>query len=307
MKVTGVSCVQELRKARCKAMWAAYAFGSAVFAGLTAILAKIGVKKVDSTVTTALRTIVVLVFAWSMVFVVGSEAQVWHLGTKTWVFLVLSGFATGASWLCYFKALQLGDVNKVAPVDKSSILLTMLLAFVLLGEPVTWMKLLSLVLIGVGIYLMLELKRGSARHKLDASRTWLVYAVLSAVFAALVTILGKVGIEGVESNLGTAIRTVVVLGMSWAMVFIARKGSEVRTIDKRSALFIALSGVATGLSWLCYFRALQEGPASVVAPIDKLSIVFTVAFSYLILGEKLRRRSSFGLVVMVAGTLLLLI
>jgi transporter family protein len=287
-------------------MWVAYAFGSAVFAGLTAILAKIGIKKVDSTVTTALRTVVVLIFAWVMVFVVGSQGQISSLSTKTWIFLVLSGFATGASWLCYFKALELGDVNKVAPVDKSSILLAMLLAFMFLGESLTVLKVVSMVLIGFGTFAMLELKKGAPRKK-TAARGWLFYAVLSAIFAALVAILAKIGIQGVESNLGTAIRTVVVLVMSWGMVVALKKGSDVRKIDKRSGLFIGLSGIATGLSWLFYFRALQEGPVSIVVPIDKLSIVFTVAFSYFILREKLTRKSVFGLCAIVAGTLLLLV
>lgn len=284
----------------------AYAFGSAIFAGLTAILAKIGVQKVDSTLTTALRTIIVLVFAWCMVFIVGSVGQIGSLSATTWIFLVLSGVATGASWLFYFKALQLGEVNKVAPIDKSSILLTMLLAFIFLGEPVSWIKILSFVLIGVGTYLMLEIKKGGHNTVKKTDSAWFMYALLSALFAALVTILGKVGIEGVESNLGTAIRTVVVLIMSWGMVAVTKKSSEMRKIDGKSAVFIVLSGIATGLSWLCYFKALQDGPASVVAPIDKLSIVFTVAFSYFVLKEKLRSRGIFGLVLIVAGVLLLL-
>ncbi len=287
-------------------MWVLYAFGSAFFAGLTAILAKIGVKKVDSTVTTALRTVVVLVFAWCMVFVVGSQGQITSLSVKTWTFLLLSGIATGASWLYYFKALQLGDVNKVAPVDKSSLLLTMLLAFIFLGESFTLLKFVSLLLIGAGTYLMLGLKAKPTQSKVEG-HGWLFYAVLSAVFAALVTILGKIGIEGVESNLGTAIRTIVVLAMSWGMVFLTKKGKEVKTIERRSGIFIALSGVATGLSWLCYFRALQEGPASVVAPIDKLSIVFTVVFSYIVLREKLTTKGIIGLGAIVGGTLLLLV
>lgn len=287
-------------------MWLAYAFGSAVFAGLTAILAKIGIKKVDSTVTTALRTIVVLIFAWSMVFVVGSQGQLSTLSEKTWIFLVLSGLATGASWLCYFKALQLGDVNKVTPVDKSSVLLAMLLAFMFLGESLTILKVASMVLIGFGTFAMLELKKGTPRKK-TSERGWLFYAVLSAIFAALVAILAKIGIQGVESNLGTAIRTVVVLVMSWGVVIALKKESDLRKIDKRSGMFIVLSGIATGLSWLCYFRALQEGPVSIVVPIDKLSIVFTVAFSYFILREKLTRKSALGLSAIVAGTLLLLV
>lgn len=288
-------------------MWVVYAFGSALFAGLTAILAKIGLQKVDSTLATALRTIIVLVFAWSMVFLVGSQGQIGDLSARTWVFLVLSGAATGASWLCYFKALQLADVNKVTPVDKSSILLTMLLAWIFLGESFTWIKLVSFVLIGAGTYLMLNVKKGRQHTQSTSTNAWLLYAFLSAVFAALVTILGKIGIEGVESNLGTAIRTVVVLLVSWGMVVIVKKGSGLRKIDKKSAGFIVVSGIATGLSWLCYFKALQEGPASIVAPIDKLSIVFTVLFSYVFLKERFKLPSVLGLIVIVVGTMLLLV
>lgn len=287
-------------------MWVAYAFGSALFAGLTAILAKIGIAKVDSTVTTALRTIVVLVFAWCMVFIAGSQGQLSGFSTTTWVFLILSGIATGASWLCYFKALQLGSVNKVTPVDKSSILLTMVLAVIFLGESLSPLKIASMVFIGAGTYMMLDLKPSQPRKK-TSRQGWLFYAVLSAVFAALVAILGKVGMQGIDSNLGTAIRTVVVLVMSWGMVLLTKKGGDVQKVDKKSAVFIALSGVATGLSWLCYFRALQEGPASVVAPIDKLSIVFTVLFSYLVLHERLKVKGVIGLAVITFGTLLLLV
>ena len=268
---------------------------------------KLGVSKVDSTVATALRTVVILIFAWLVVFMVGSEAQIGTLSTKTWLFLILSGFATGASWLFYFKALQLGDVNKVTPVDKSSVVLTIVLAVLFLGESLGAAKVFGVLMIAAGTYLMLELKKGSTREAKNGN-AWLLYAVLSAVFAALVAILGKIGIEGVESNLGTALRTVVVLLMSWSMVAVAgKKGADLMRVDKRSMTFIIFSGVAAGLSWLCYFRALQEGPASVVVPIDKLSIVFTVLFSYFALHEKLSRKSSAGLVIIVAGTLLLLV
>lgn len=288
-------------------MWVVYAFSSAFFAALTTILAKLGVSKVDSTVATALRTVVILIFAWLVVFMVGSEAQIGTLSTKTWLFLILSGFATGASWLFYFKALQLGDVNKVTPVDKSSVVLTIVLAVLFLGESLGAAKVFGVLMIAAGTYLMLELKKGSTREAKNGN-AWLLYAVLSAVFAALVAILGKIGIEGVESNLGTALRTVVVLLMSWSMVAVAgKKGADLMRVDKRSMTFIIFSGVAAGLSWLCYFRALQEGPASVVVPIDKLSIVFTVLFSYFALHEKLSRKSSAGLVIIVAGTLLLLV
>ena len=287
-------------------MWLIYAFSSAVFAGLTAILAKVGMQKVDSTVATALRTVVVLVFAWLMVLVVGSAGQITQLSGYTWFFLVVSGLATGASWLCYFKALQLGDVNKVTPVDKSSLVLTMLLAFLFLGEPMTLLKVLSIVLIGTGTYLMIERKK-AAKTEPSSGRGWLFYALGAAFFASIVAIIGKVGMQGVESNLGTAIRTVVVLVFAWLMVFITKKQSELKEIDRKGMIFLVLSGLATGASWLFYFRALQEGPASVVVPVDKLSIVLTIAFSYFILHEKVSLKSIFGLVLIVTGTLLLLI
>lgn len=301
--------------------WLLYALGSALFAGLTAILAKIGVQKIDSTVATALRTSVVLVFTWIMVFLVGSAGQIGSLSFINWLCLILSGLATGVSWLSFFKALQLGDVNKVTPVDKSSILLTMLLAMLLLGEPVTPLKLFSMTLIGFGTYLMIEWRpvKQSANRKQSASgdihrvitflrnQGWLFYALVAAVSAALVAILAKIGMQGIESNLGTAIRTVVVLIMAWIVVLATGKRHLITRVDRHSGLFLVLSACATGASWLLYFRALQEGPASVVVPIDKLSIVITVAFSYLFLGEKLSLKSFSGLSLIVVGTLLLLV
>lgn len=286
-------------------MWIAYALGSALFAGITAILAKIGVKNTDSNLATALRTVVVVIFAWLMVFIAGSQHAIADIDTKSLVFLTLSGLATGASWLCYFRALQIGDVNKVVPVDKSSTVLTMVLAFVFLGEGLTWIKCIAMILIGSGTYLMIEQKE-SADIEVRGYR-WLAYAAMSAVFASLTTILGKVGISGVESNLGTAIRTVVVLILAWLIVFLQGKQREINSIDKQSWLFLGLSGLATGLSWLCYYRALQEGPASVVVPIDKLSILVMAAFGYFVLHEQLSKKSLSGLVLIVVGTLSLLI
>lgn len=286
-------------------MWIAYAFASAFFAGITAILAKIGISRTDSNLATAIRTVVIVVFAWLMVFVVGSQATLFDISPKTLIFLILSGLATGGSWLYYFKALQIGDVNKVAPIDKSSTVLTMLLAFILLGEKLTRLGALSMVLIWAGAYLMIERKRLAGQAA--KGNKWLWYAVLSAVFASLTAILGKVGIEGVESNLGTAIRTVVVVVMAWAIVFWQGVQSQIKTIDRRSWLFLCLSGLATGLSWLFYYRALQEGLASVVVPIDKLSILVTIAFGYAVFGERLTVKSALGLAMLVAGTLLLLV
>lgn len=286
-------------------MWILFAFGSAFFAGITAILAKCGIRKTDSTVATAVRTIVVLLFSWLMVFVVGSQDQLGSIDPNTWLFLILSGLATGASWLCYFRALQLGDINKVVPVDKSSVILTMLLAFLFLQEPITPFGGVGVVLIAAGTFLMIEKK--DVKQKEGQKKSWFLYAAGSAIFASLTSILGKIGISGVESNLGTAIRTAVVLLMAWVMVFVAGKAGEVRKIPKNEFGFICLSGIATGASWLCYYRALQDGLASIVVPIDKLSILVTLAFSYFVFHERLSKKSAIGLVLIVAGTLAMLI
>ena len=286
-------------------MWILYAFGSALFAGITAVLAKCGVKNIDSNVATAIRTIIVLIFSWLMVFIVGSQETISAISMETFVFLILSGLATGASWLCYFKALQLGDVNKVVPIDKTSTILTMILAFIFLGESITFNMIIGMVTIGVGTYLMIEKKDEDKKY--IKGRVWILYAVLSAVFASLTSILGKIGINNVESNLGTAIRTLVVLIMAWMMVFITKKQSEIKNIDKKSLLFIILSGIATGASWICYYRALQDGLASIVVPIDKLSIVVTVVFAYFFFKERLSKRSFLGLILIIIGTISLLL
>lgn len=286
-------------------MWLIYAFGSAFFAGITAILAKCGIRRTDSTVATAVRTCVVLVFSWAMVLLTGTGGQLFHLQGRTLLFLLLSGLATGASWLCYFKALQLGDINKVVPIDKSSTVLTILLGWLLLREPVSPAKALGALLLAVGTLWMID-KRDPARTEPE-HRLWLPYAVGSAVFASLTAILGKVGIAGVDSNLGTAVRTCVVLVMAWVMVFVTGKSSQVRQIPRGELGVLCLSGLATGGSWLCYYRALQQGPASVVVPIDKLSILVTVVFSRLVFGEKLSPRAAAGLTLVVAGTFVLLL
>lgn len=281
-------------------MWIVLAFLSALFAGLTSILAKCGIRRTDSTVATAIRTIVVLIMAFCMTLIVGSTGQITSISPKSWIFLVLSGIATGGSWLCYFKALQLGDVNKVVPIDKSSTVLTIIFAAVFLREPVSWLGWLCVVGIAVGTYLMIEKKARTGGAK---SRAWLVYAALSAVFAALTSILGKIGIENIESNLGTTVRTAVVLLAAWGMVLVTKKGSQLKTIPKKELVFICLSGLATGGSWLCYYKALKDGLASIVVPIDKLSILVTVAFSYMVFREKLTLKSAIGLLLIVAGTL----
>lgn len=286
-------------------MWIVFAFGSALFAGLTSILAKCGIKKTDSTVATAIRTIVVLFFSWLMVFIVGSEGEIGSITPHTLIFLVLSGLATGASWLCYFKALQLGDINKVVPIDKSSTVLTILLAAILLGEGITLYSGIGIALIAVGTFLMIEKK--DVKSDIPKNKRWIIYALGSAVFASLTAILGKIGISDVESNLGTAIRTGVVLVMSWIMVFVTGKQNKIKAISKKELGFICLSGLATGGSWLCYYKALHDGPASVVVPIDKLSILVTILFSYIVFREKLSKKTAFGLVLTVGGTLLMLV
>lgn len=286
-------------------MWLVFAAGSAFFAGVTSILAKCGIRKTDSTVATALRTIVVLIMAILMTMITGSWSGITDISGKTWLFLVLSGLATGGSWLCYFRALQVGDVNKVVPVDKSSTVLTMALAFIFLHESISLLKCICMVMILAGTLLMIEKKKTDSHGSNSAK--WLPYAILSAVFAALTSILGKIGIDGVSSDLGTAIRTAVVLVMAWLMIPVTGKADRLRGLDKRELLFIALSGLATGGSWLCYYKALQDGPASVVVPIDKLSILVSILFSYIVFHEKLTKRSAAGLAILVAGTLLMLV
>ena len=284
-------------------IWLTAAVLSAFFAGLTSILAKCGIKKTDSDVATALRTVVVLIFSWLMVFIAGSQTTISDISPRSLLFLVLSGIATGASWICYFKALSLGDINKVVPIDKSSTVITVLLAIICFDETSNLViKLVATLILAVGILLMVERKSGE--HKSEG-RAWRLYAVLSAMFAALTSILAKLGISDVESNLGTAIRTAVVLLLAWGMVFYRGKQKELKSIDKKELGFIALSGVATGASWLCYYYAIANGLVSVVVPIDKLSILVSVGFSYVVFKERLTPRAKLGLFLMVAATLLM--
>ena len=286
-------------------MWLLMAVLSAVFAGLTAILAKCGIRKTDSDLATALRTVVVLIFSWVMVFVVGSQSGITTISKTSLLFLVLSGLATGASWICYFKALSMGDVNKVVPIDKSSTILTVLLAIICFNETANLVvKLCGTALLALGIFLMIEKKKSEAKTE---NRIWMLYAVLSAIFAALTSILAKVGISGVESNLATAIRTCVVLIMAWVIVLIQGKQTKLKTLDKKELVFISFSGVATGASWLCYYYAIQNGVVSVVVPIDKMSILIAVAFSYFVFKEKLTKKSAFGLLLMTVATVLMAI
>ena len=300
-------------------MWLLYAIGSAFFAGITSILAKCGIRKTDSTVATAVRTVVILFFSWAIVLIIGSETQLSGISPKTLLFLILSGAATGASWLCYFRALQLGKADQVVPVDKSSTVLTIVLALLFLHEGVSLPKAAATVVIAAGIFMMIERKDGKQTGSADGTvqRTgsssgsdaahwgWFPYACGSAVFASLTAILGKIGISGVESNLGTAIRTTVVLAMAWMMVFVTGRKEELKEISGNELFFICASGLATGASWLCYYHALQEGPASVVAPIDKLSVIVTVIFAYFVFGEKLNKKEGAGLLLLVAGTIVM--
>ncbi len=283
-------------------MWIAFAFGSAFFAGLVAILAKAGMHSIPSTVATALRTVVVLLLAWAMVLVVGSEHTLASLDARTLVFLALSGLATGASWLCYFRALQLGPVSQVVAVDKTSIILTVVMAMVVFGETANLLvRLLGILGIGLGTFLMLHWRPGV--RGTDSGNAWLPFAALSAIFAALTTVFAKVGITSVESNLGTALRTIVVLVMAWVMVFVTGEQRHLSRIARRDLLLLGLSGVATGASWLCYYKALQMGPVSGVVPIDKLSIAITVGLSALLFKERVPGRSLAGLALIIAGTL----
>ena len=285
-------------------MWIIYAIVSSFFAGITSILAKCGIKKADSNVATAIRTVVVLVFSWFMVLMTGTWDGIMQIDGRTLLFLILSGLAAGASWLCYFRALQNGNINKVVPIDKSSTILSILLALIFLHEGVTLAKIVSVVLIGSGTMMMIT-KKDIETDSERKNGGWLIYAVLSAVFASLTSVLGKIGIEGINSNLGTAIRTTVVLFMAWGMVFVTGKQKEIRKIEKKELCFISLSGLATGASWICYYRALQEGPASVVVPIDKLSMLVTIAFSWIVFHEKMTKKGAVGALLITAGTVML--
>ena len=287
-------------------VWLLYAVGAAAFAALTTILAKIGIKNVESHLATAIRTMVVLVFAWILVFIVGSQGGIGYIQGRTWVFLILSGLATGGSWLCLFRALQLGSVNKVAPLKNSSTILTMILAFIFLSEPMGWITILGMALMGIGTWLMLELKKNDKKDDTEEkpNRSWLLFAVLAAVFASLVAIFGRIGVADMDANLWTAIRTMVVIPLSWIMVFKVGSHKKIRTVDSKSWIFLILSGVATGTSWLFFYHALQLGNASHVVPIDKLSIVLTMGFARLFLGERFSKQSIAGLALLTVGTLL---
>ena len=284
-------------------MWMLFAFGSSFFAGITAILAKCGIRNTNSNVATAIRTVIVFIFSWIMVGIAGSWKNIGQISTTTFIFLILSVLSTGASWLFYFKALQIGNINKVAAVDKTSAVLTIILSFIFFQEPINLYKIIGIVGITIGTYMMLEKKESNVQEK---GNRWFLYAILSVIFASMTTILGKIGITDIEINLGTAIRTSVVLIMAWMIVFITNNQNTLKHIPKKEYIFLCLSGLATGCSWLCFYRALQIGPASLVTPIDKLSIVVTVVFSHLVLHEKVSKKAWIGLLFIVSGTLLML-
>ena len=284
-------------------MWVVAAVLSAVFAGITAILSKCGIKNVNSNVATAVRTFIVLIFAWIIVFATGAYKTLVDISIKSWVFLILSGIATGASWICYFKALSIGEVSKVAAVDKSSVVLSVLFAIIVFPEERTlwWVKLICLAAIAVGTYLMSDIKKGESKSKI----AWLIFAVLSAVFAAATSILAKIGIENVESNTATAIRTCVVLVMAFLIVICKRETKFIKDLKCKDIVFLILSGLATGASWLCYYFAIQQGQVSVVVPIDKLSILITVFFSLIVFKENLSKKAWIGLALFTVGTILM--
>ncbi|MCL1999618.1 MAG: EamA family transporter [Turicibacter sp.] len=282
-------------------LWFYYAVGAAIFAALTTILAKIGLQDIDSHVATAARTFVVLIFAWIMVLIVDSQNNIATIATRTWVFLILSGLSTGASWLCYFYALKIGSVNKVVPIDKSSTIITMLLAFIFLSEPFGIYTAVGMLLMAVGTWLMLDLKQEKAKK---TGQSWLVFALLSALFASLTAIFGSIGIADIEANLGTAIRTTVVLPLTFVMLFLTKGNKRIGNITKKSLFFLLISGIATGASWLLFYHALQLGNASQVVPIDKLSILFTMTFAAFFLKEKFSAKTLSGLALLTIGTLL---
>jgi len=302
-------------------MWLLLAVGSAVSAGLVSVTVKAGMKDIDSNLGTFLRTLVVLVFTFIMVLITGSLITVWDIKPLEWIFIVASGLCTGFSWLCYFKALQIGDVNKVVPVDKMSTVLTMILAIIILGEPFWWLTFVAMAIMVIGTMLMINKtktvpqdseqpmddKSDDRKRNWLTSNLWLVYALLSLIFASLTSILAKLGMQSVDSNIGTFLRTIVVAVMALFIVIGQRKFQDVKKMTKSNWLFLIISGVLTGVSWLCYYGAIQMGNISIIVPIDKLSIVVTVIFSYIMFGEKLNRKAFIGLVLLTAGTLLLLI
>ena len=284
-------------------LWFLYALAAAVFAGLTTILAKIGIKGVDANLATAIRTMVVIIFAWVMVFITGAQGGLWHIAPFTWIFIVLSGLATGGAWLCRYRALKLGNVNKVTPIGKTSTILTMLLAFLFLGEPMGWHMVIAMALMGVGTWLMLELKKSKGKEAPQGAKSWLLFAILGAVFASLVAILGSVGVTDIDATLWTALRTMIVAILSWLMVFTTGHPRDIKAVSRKSWIFLVLSGMATGGSWLFFYHALQIGNASLVVPIDQLSILLTMGFARVFLGERFTKQSLIGLTLLTLGIL----
>lgn len=279
---------------------------AAVFAALTSILAKIGIKNVDSNLATAIRTIVVVIMALIVVLITGQFHAVFDVEGQALIFIVLSGITTGLSWLFFFKALQIGDVSKVVSIDKSSIVMTIILSFIILQEPTTPLVIAGGVIIAIGTFLLIGKNNSGKKEKF--SQSYIFLAILGAVFAALTSILAKIGINNeVDSNVATFIRTIVIIIFAWAIVFFQGTVKQMKDITKKSYLFLGLSGMATGFSWLCYFAAIAIGKVSVVAPIDKFSVVITIILSFFILKEKPTRNTMFGAIVITVGTVLLIV
>jgi len=285
-------------------LWFLYALGAAGFAGITTILAKIGLKDVDSHLATAIRTMAAIVCAWVIVFMAGSQGGIRYMDARTWIFLILSGLASGGAWLCRFRALKHGNVNKVTPITKTSVILTMILAFIFLGEPMGPVMVAAIILMGTGTWLMLEFKKTKAAEKAAGSKSWIFFAVLAAIFASLTAIFGSVGVAYMDASLWTALRTMIVALLSWMMVYTTGNRQKIRSVRLKSWIFLVLSGLATGGSWLFFYHALKIGNASLVVPIDQLSIVLTMGFARLFLGEHFSGRSLIGLAILAAGILL---
>ena len=278
---------------------------AAVFAAFTSILAKIGIQKVNSNLATAIRTIVVLLMAFIIVVVTDQLDAIFDVTSKALIFFILSGITTGLSWLCFFKALQIGDVSKVVPIDKSSVVITIILSFIILREPVTLFVVIGGVLITIGTFVLIG--RAKKKEKVSISQSYILLAILAAIFAALTSILAKIGIENVDPNVATFIRTIVIILFAWGIVIFQGTQKEIKNISRKSMLFLILSGAATGLSWLCYFAAIAIGKVSVVAPIDKFSVVITMLLSFMILKEKPTKNTVLGGIIITIGTVFLIL
>ena len=281
-------------------MYIIYALLASVFSGLTSVFAKTGIKNIDSLLATFLRTIVISLFLFLIVIWKENLNEIFLLDKKTILFLILSGISNTLLWICYFKALDLGTVSKVTPVDKTSIVLTLILSSLFLNEKITTIKIISIVLILSGTFLTIKKEsKGSKDNK------WIIYAILTAVFTSTTTVLSKIGIESTNTTLITFLRTIVVLIILTTITLFKKKYKSIKDIEKRSWLFIILSGLSTSLSWLFYFKALALGEASIVFPIEKLSLVVSILISIIFLKEKVNKKQIIGIIIIVIGTSLL--